>query len=111
LSSPAITLLEQLRDNADCDFAWLIRAEVEADWAVERFAIGFRDAGCGKFFDEHRSLRFAADDAKEGELPVFAEDFFEDRAVGGVAHGHADDEGVGGKLRDKRARFAAVQLP
>ncbi len=101
--SPRVALLDELGDDADGDLARLIAAEMQADRAVKRVEVLGRDAGGGEFAFEHLAFGLAADDAEIRKPPALAEDLFEDRPIGAVAHRHAEDERVGGKRGDLRA--------
>jgi hypothetical protein len=105
-----IALLNQLRNNTDRNLARLIGAKLQPDGTLEGAGAIDRNSGGGKFLEQHGSLGFTADDAYKREMPILLEDFFEDWAIGGVAHRHADDKCIARKFGDKRARLVGLNL-
>src|SRR3954468_11993210 len=110
LCSPAVALLNELRDDADRDLTRLIGTDIQANRAVERSGVLFWDTGHCQLLHKHGPLRFTANDPQEGELPILTQDFFQDRAVSGVSHRHANDERVAWEFGNDRSRFSTLDF-
>jgi hypothetical protein len=89
---PRVTNLDQLGGDTDGDFAGLVLAERQTNWAAKLVGGLSRNSDVGQFAQHDFAFSHTADHAQVCRLPSLAKDLFKNRPIRPVAHRHQDDK-------------------